>query len=217
MVDDLTYYPAYVSPLTDKDHATIGRIVVLWGQIEYLVDCLLPRVSDLKWSELKALQVDNKNTSSKVGLLKELRNRLPDAEKQDQVFEFCMMIDNTKVRRNHLMHGIWGWRGNSREKSIRAASRKRSAPGQPLYRRDLTKFEKELCACSRLGQDLVYLFDKYPYRPMYSRFFHHDDSVNAHPTWMKNWTAENPNDSEEFRRNHEIGQLPRLNRHYPEK
>ena len=49
MSDPLEFLAGYVSPLTDVEHATIGRIALLWGQADHFVEQLLPVVSELSW------------------------------------------------------------------------------------------------------------------------------------------------------------------------
>lgn len=78
MSDPIEFFPGYVSPLTDKEHARIGRIALLWGQIEHFVEALIPRVSGLSVEELKALKVPDKPVGSKVLFLKAAANRLKD-------------------------------------------------------------------------------------------------------------------------------------------
>jgi hypothetical protein len=216
MADDpLEYIPGYISPLSDKEHARLGRIAVLWGQIEHFVEYLLPRVSGLTWKELEALQVTEKQMASKTSFLQLAAKRLGDAELEKQVRKFCELIHDTKTRRNHAFHGIWGLRANSRFKTVEACARRTVDPKAPMKVAQLIALERELCRCSRLGLDLLYAFEGDGVRVKYNRFLHHAD--REPPEWLKQWSKRNPLDCEALDRNAAKRQLPRPEKPFPRK
>ena len=132
MTDPLEFFPGYVSPLTDKEHATIGRIALLWGQIEHFVDGLLPEISGLSREQLEALQVKEKPMASKVAFLKASAKRHNHGPTGQSVAEFCKLVEDTKTQRNHAFHGIWGWRGDDRTERVYPAAQKESDPQSPF-------------------------------------------------------------------------------------
>ncbi|WFL76708.1 hypothetical protein P7228_11960 [Altererythrobacter arenosus] len=214
-VDPLEFIPGYVSPLTEKDHARIGRIAILWGQVEHFVEAILPHVTGLSWGELDAIKVTDKPIASKVDLLSQARNRVADEELCEQIREFCAAINETKVQRNHLFHGVWGWRATNRTKTVVPAARKSSNPEQPLKAAQLPSLEKKLCRCSRLGSDLVMHFHREGYRVKYTRYLHHDGhDIEA---WLQQWTERNPLDDVDLDRSSSPGRLPYLEHPYPQK
>lgn len=213
--DPLEFIPGYISPLTEKDHARIGRIAVLWGQIEHFIEEILPYVTRLTWDELVAARVTEKPIGTKVDILKQARKRLEDEEISEQVREFCVAIEETKVQRNHLFHGVWGWRATSRTKTVVPAARKTSNPDQPLKIVQLPGLEKKLCRCSRLGTDLVMHFHHEGYRVKYSRFLHHDG--HDIQEWLEQWTERNPLDVAALDRTVKPGTLPSLEHPFPHK
>lgn len=214
--DPLEFIAGYISPLTEKDHARIGRIAILWGQVEHFVEEILPSVTGLSWEELAAAEITEKPIGTKVRILKQTRTRLEDEELSERVREFCSSIEETKVQRNHMFHGIWGWRGTQRTKTVVPAARKTSTPAQPLKISQLPALEKKLCRCSRLGSDLLMTFNQEQYRAKYTRFLHHDGHEDA-PDWLIEWSEQNPLDYVEQDRISSPGRLPHLETPYPRK
>lgn len=217
MSDPLEFIPFYLSPLTDKQHAQIGRIALLWGQIEYFVEIFIAQVSTLSWEELSAIGVTEKPIGSKVIFLKTAAKRLENPDRATQVRAFCEAIDDTKVARNHIFHGIWGWRGDKRTKRIFPAARKTSDPAAPFKASSLPALERRLCRCARLGGDLASLFwwGDPDTRFKYSRFFHHGEQEDI-PQWLRLWAARNPVDCHALDRTCKAGRLPSLDAPYPE-
>jgi len=216
MADDpLEHIPAYISPLTDKEHARLGRIVVLWGQVEHFVERLLCRVSGLSWKELEALQVTEKPMGAKTNFISIARKRLQDTDVEAKVQQFCDLINETKIARNHAMHGMWGWRANSRTQSVEPCARRTVDPKQPMKLAQLIALEKKLCRISRVGSDLTAHFDGQDFRAKYSRFIHHADKER--PAWLRQWSARNPLDCAALDRSAKGGQLPRLDKPFPRK
>lgn len=195
----------------------MGRIAILWGQIEHFVDELLPAVSGLTPDELEALQLSDKPMQAKVAFLKATAKRHSDKATAEETLQFCALIDETKVNRNHVFHGIWGWRGDDRSKSVFPAARKSSDLHSPFAAQKLPALEKKLCKCSRLGFDLVV---RVSYgqsgRPHPSRFLHHGVQGDA-PEWLHQWSERNPWDGDARDRIEKAGQLPRRLKLYPEK
>lgn len=216
MSDPLEFIPGYVSPLTEMDHARIGRIAILWGQIEHFVEIILPHVTGLSWDELIAIRVADKPIATKVDLLNQARNRLADDDIAKKVRDFCASINDTKVQRNHLFHGLWGWRASGRTQTVVPAARKTSNPDQPLKAAQLPGLEKRLCQCSRIGIDLVMHFHSEGYRVKYSRYLHHDGQEAA-PEWLQQWAESHPLDDVALDRSSKPGRLPHLEQPNPHK
>lgn len=217
MSDPLEFLAGYVSPLTDAEHATIGRIALLWGQADHFVEQLLPVVSGLSWEQLEALQITSKPTGSKVGFLKASARKLIDEALREQVLTFCTIVDDCKTSRNHVFHGMWGWRGDHRTERVVPAARKESELHNPFPASKLPALERKLCKASRLGFDLVIsLVFRQSARPHPSRFLHHGAQGDA-PEWFQQWSARNPWDDDDPGRIEIAGQVPRQSRLYPEK
>jgi hypothetical protein len=209
------YVPAYMSPLTDKEHARLGRIAVLWGQVEYCLDEMLPFVSGLKRSELDALAITDKAVGSKAMFLKAAMKRVESDEQRKRIGAFLALIEETKVARNHAFHGVWGWRITTRTQSVMPCARHGKYPSRPLKIADLAKLEKSLCACSRIGRDVLNEFWGWHHDRRAARFFHGAD--DDFPEWFHRWTERNPMRGEYLDQTAKAGQLPRLAKHFPHK
>lgn len=209
--DPLEYIAGYVSPLTDKEHAQIGRIAVLWGQIEYFIDQLLEHVSGMTWEELTALGVADKSISAKVNWLDRIKRRVADEDTRSKIGNFCAIIHETKTDRNHVFHGIWGWRADDRTKKVTPAARKSSNPGQPFLYTRLPALEKKLCRCSRMGADLCNPLWHPTARPMWTKYVHHGVKGGA-PEWMKEWSARTRVSDDVLDQSSKAVQLPRPKR-----
>lgn len=216
MSDPLEFIPGYVSPLTDKQHAQIGRIAILWGQIEHFVEMFLPQVTGLSWEELVTLSVTDKPIGAKVMFLKAASARITDENLREQVRRFCTAIDNTKVARNHVFHGMWGWRGDKRTKTVFPAARKTSAPQAPFKATQLPALEKRLCACARLAADIYGHYWNDNNRFKFGRYLHHGDKEQV-PQWLGLWSARNPLPVATLDRNAKAGRLPFLDDPFPRK
>lgn len=216
MNDPLEYLPGYVSPLTDMEHATLGRIAILWGQIEHFVEELLPMVTGLSYEEMEALQINSKTISSKVDFLKTAVGRIKDEAIRTQIVEFCAIIHETKTQRNHIFHGIWGWRADERTKRVFPAAWKRSDPGAPFDYQKLPVLEKKLCKAARMGFNLFTRWhgERVPLHP--SRFVHHN-AQNDPPIWLLQWSKRNPWDDDSQDRIERAGQLPRRSSLFPQR
>jgi hypothetical protein len=214
--DPLEYAAAYISPLTDREHARIGRIAILWGQIEYCVDEMIEYVSDLRWNELAALGVTERTLANKVNFLLQIRHRHPNPDYQRRIVEFCSLLHETKTARNHLFHGMWGWRADKRTREMLPAARKASSLDQPFKYTRLPALEKKLCKCSRMALDLCQPVWKSTVRARLNRFVHHN-VAEADEQWMTQWSERNPLDGEHLDRSAKAGQLPRLRVLFPRK
>jgi hypothetical protein len=69
MADDpFEFVAPFVSPLTHDEHARIGRIAVLWGQIDMALDQLLDKALGITPKQRRAL-IGEKPTGAKHDLL----------------------------------------------------------------------------------------------------------------------------------------------------
>ena len=57
MDDPYEFVPPFVSPLTHEQHARLGRIAILWGQVDMMLDILLQ----------EALGITGRTTASIAG------------------------------------------------------------------------------------------------------------------------------------------------------
>lgn len=214
--DPLEFIPGYISPLTDKEHARIGRIAILWGQIELQTEDLLILVTRLSWAELEALQITDKPMGQRISFLTIAGRRLNDANLEEKLKKFITIINDTKASRNHVFHGMWGWRANSRKRTVEPCARRTKEPAVPMKMAQLIKLEKNLCRCSRAGYDLICELRGWQFRTKYTRFIHHGDK-DGFPQWLQQWSERNPLDDDALDRSAVGAKLPRLEKLHPQK
>jgi len=197
----------YISPLTDEQHAVLGRIAVLWGQIESAIDNILPAFCGLSADDLTALQVFDKPIAAKVALLKSASKAKSAPAVHEKVIKFATIIDDTKARRNHAFHSMWGWRLEPRTQTVVPCARYLKTPGQGLKASSLPKLEAELNKCARHGKDLLHLVwgEGPDYNP--SRHFHGPDAPQE---WFGQWLERNPVYLHNLDCGTNSNQLPRL-------
>lgn len=208
------FIPAYISPLTDKEHAAIGRVALLWGQIEYIIDDLICLFSGLSWDELTVHPGRLRHVSDKIQFLKDQAAENPPRPLVEKVLDFCELVDNSKSERNQVFHGIWGWR--ARRRVVFPAARQTRAPSQPFPASKLPWLERQLCRCSRMGADLCDEFYEHKTLNTYSRFIHHPEREGA-PDWLREWSERHPLDLKTLDRAAKKGELPRLDTLYPQR
>lgn len=204
----------WISPLTDKEHATLGRIAVLWGQIESCIDFILPAFCDLGREELDALGVYDKPMAAKVNFLEAVSSKRAAEAVNMKVRQFTKIIKDTKVQRNHAFHSMWGWRVDDRKKTVEPCARKLKNPEQGLRPAQLRKLERDLCECARHGKDLLHIAmgEGPDYNP--TRFFHGKSEPQE---WFAQWITRNPAPLDNLDFGKTGGELPRLRDPHPER
>jgi hypothetical protein len=150
--------PAYVSPLTHDEHAQIGRIAVLWGQIDSFVDSLLTFVLGIP-VELRSELFADKQIGAKLDALRKFAPKLKPAERREQVQKFVRMIDAAKAERNQCFHGAWGFRITNKQTVIAAAQHYKQ-PEVPFKASSLPKLERQLCQTSHQGALAMVVFEQ---------------------------------------------------------
>jgi hypothetical protein len=199
--------PAFCSPLTDKQHARLGRIAVLWGHIDFILDELLLKVLRLTRGQRAAL-IGEKPIGPKLEMLKPGIAKIKDPVIQEKVRAFYTILNDTKAQRNHIFHGSWGWRAIDRGKRVSIAARHPKSPTSPVEVDKLPGLERELCRASRLGIDAYTLFRKDPLPTGSMRYLH--GSSKQPRKWFLRWFEQHPLDAASWDRSCKEGELPRL-------
>lgn len=99
--------PKFRITLTAAETLEVGRLSVVWGQIDHFVLC---SVSMLLAKDLSAgvALLGTLTTGPLVNQLNKARVRIEDEEIQNLTKKFCEDMGPLIDKRNHLMHGIWG-------------------------------------------------------------------------------------------------------------
>jgi hypothetical protein len=129
--------PAYAVPLRDEELASLGYFSAIWSQLDYWTGIT---IAFLLSTDIVAAEtfMENMTTGPRINLLRRLVPRLRDDEAQKLAKGYCKDMSVLIEKRNHLLHGIWGWSGKTKDDpTFHAAS---------YYpkRRDETIFASEL-------------------------------------------------------------------------
>ena len=100
--------PKFKISLTAQQTLEVGRLTVIWGQIDHFV---LSSVSLLLAHDLAAgtALMGDMTTGPLVNLLNKSRHRIGDDEIRKLTKKFCDDMGPLITTRNHIMHGIWGF------------------------------------------------------------------------------------------------------------
>ena len=198
--------PAFYSPLTHDEHAQLGRIAVLWGQVEMFVENLLTAVLGIA-PELRARLFNDKPVGAKLDVLSSFVKDMPDGEAARAVAAFLSLAHEVKSERNQCFHGVWGFRVRVKQQKIEAAAQHQRSPERPFRADNLPRLERKLCQLSHLGMlalealgQMERLEGAYP-------LFHGDPPIEA---WFSEWRARHYADRHTLDRKWKPGRLPFL-------
>lgn len=101
-------WPKFRFSLTADQTLNLGRLTVIWGQIDHFV---LNSVALLLTRDLAAgiTLLGDTTTGPLANKLSKSRHRVADLEIRKLIKNFCDDMSPLIVKRNHLMHGIWGF------------------------------------------------------------------------------------------------------------
>ena len=199
--------PAFVSPLTDEEHAQLGRIAILWGQADWLIDEIILSALDITRTLQKTL-IGEKPIGPKIALLKPHLGDIADERAQEAARGFVERLNNTKAKRNHMFHGIWGWRAHPQKKVVERCARHPKSLHNPAKVDDMPQLEETLCEAVNQGLMAVAILRGVEPQAGVVRFLHgRDDEV---PEWFQQWSEQHPLLGDNWDQNWKAGQLPRL-------
>jgi hypothetical protein len=199
--------PGFISPLTDEQHAQLGRIAVLWGHCDFLLDQLLAKVHRLTKAQKEAF-IGEKPIGPKLLFLKPKLKGIRDPVLKERVRTFYDILNNTKAKRNHIFHGAWGWRAMNRDGDVRVCARHPKSLANPVFVEELPEIEKSLCDASRAGTDAMFIYERQQPIHQCMRYLHGHGRYPA--KWFQRWLDTHPLDDASLDRSWKEGQLPRL-------
>lgn len=199
--------PAYVSPLTDSQHAQLGRIAVLWGFADFFLDVILEKAVGLTREQHNTL-VRDKSFGAKLDILKAHLPAIADEDARTSAKVFREMLNNTKQRRNQAFHGAWGWRGVEGKELPEICARHHATPHNPIKASDLGKLETELCNATAFGRFAMAKLHLLPPLNGVTRFMH-GEGENP-PELFLQWIEQHPLDAANLDHSCKAGELPRL-------
>ena len=209
--------PGYISPLTDAEHARLGRICVLWGQIDMLLDFILKWSYGFSQAQWDGMEIADRPLGTKISLLKKSFRNVGDTTILEILQELYEALNAVKGQRNHAIHGMWGWRVDDRKGTVEPCARYHKDPATPLTPSHLPALEKALCRCSNLAmQAYLYSVNAPPEQPLMSRRFFHGKAGPPSDT-LTQWLVRVQPDHATLDHSFREGQLPRLEKLFPKK
>lgn len=199
--------PAFYSPLTHEQHAQLGRISLLWGQVDTFVDQLLTAVLH-GMEELRSDMFRDKPIGKKLDFLTTRIRDKPDAPEKQLIEEFIAAVHSVKSERNACFHGAWGFRIG--RKKVEAAAQHHKASNESFNAERLPKLERRLCQISHLGRELLEELGLLPVLPEGAQpLFHGDDPTQE---WFQEWLEQHRSDCHSPDHRWKPGRLPFLER-----
>lgn len=198
--------PAFISPLTHDQHAQLGRMAVLWGQVDMILDNLLDLALNITPAQRMTL-IGEKPIGAKLDILSKHLSGLTHPQGQKLARRFWDLANQTKTQRNRCFHGVWGWWASPSKKVIPAASHFK-AKENPVKVGDLAAIERKLCQTSRAGIEALRLIQDWKTDLRGSNRLFHGKSPS--PPWLEEWCEQHPVDDRSLDRRHKRGQLPYL-------
>lgn len=156
--------PAFEIPLDAVELALIGRITVVWSQIEAVVGILLRELLGITQQEFDA-RFGSKPISGQIEALERYANNLNCESSRDKLLAFCEFCESPRFERNHAIHGNWGYLVDSNGciGAVHAAFRRRK--DRPLPCGDLDRIYATAVQASLMADDLCVALLDYPKRP----------------------------------------------------
>ncbi|MCL6251851.1 hypothetical protein M3P36_12465 [Altererythrobacter sp. KTW20L] len=206
MKDPHEFVPPFLSPLTHDEHATLGRIAILWGQVDMVLDLLLEATLGISGKQRQAL-LGEKPIGAKLDILKPLIADIASAETKRTALQFWDFASQTKTQRNRIFHGVWGIRCDGPQK-IQPAATHYKDKGNTTKASQLPELERKLCKTARLGAIAAYsLHNLGGIEGGASRLFH---GSGPPPPWLQEWKEQHPVDDDALDHRYKEGQLPFL-------
>jgi hypothetical protein len=99
--------PQFKITLTARQTLEVGRLSVIWGQIDHF---LLQSVALLLTHDIACgvALLGDMTTGPLVGHLRKARHRIDDPKFAEMAKKFCEDMGPLISTRNHIMHGLWG-------------------------------------------------------------------------------------------------------------
>lgn len=203
MSNHLEFVPPFISPLTHDQHARLGRIAVLWGQIDMILDYMLDVALDLKPRQRMTL-IGEKPIGAKLDMLSNHFDDIKDQKARELARQFWDLAHQTKTIRNRCFHGVWGFRVGKPHKVTAAATHFKSG-ADPVRSTQLPALEKKLCRTARVGMDALILLHEFNRKSGCNRLYH---GPGDPPEWLEEWREQHPLDDRSLDRRWKLGQLP---------
>lgn len=100
--------PQYKIPLRRSELEQLGKLAVIFGQIDHLMAGIISHLLCLDFFA-GHLFMERMTSGVKLGYLKKSLERIKDDEIRKIADAFHEDMSGLVERRNHIFHGMWGW------------------------------------------------------------------------------------------------------------
>lgn len=124
-------------PLSLEQLQQLGVLSAVWGQIDYLISMSLSMIMGMDPVKVEEL-LDKQMTGARIAQLRKQLPKIKDEEIRKTATTFCKNMGGLIGKRNHITHGLWGWRVDLITKKGRRASFFLREKDKPIFVDDLS-------------------------------------------------------------------------------
>ena len=139
--------PVYQFPFPDEKLVIIGRITLMWGQIDVQVDQILMDLYRLGYDKFDHLFA-NKTVGPKTEAVRVALDRSRDNLAREALVEMATSVSSCVSERNIMTHGLWGWRYEPDNGLWHQCAWSRPKD-RLFYARDLVPFHNKMAEAAR--------------------------------------------------------------------
>lgn len=103
--------PVYQLPVSDDELLIVGRITLMWAQLDFQLDAILTSLHKIDGEQFTAF-FGRTMIGAKVQAVKAATKRASSSAVQIALGEMCDAISKCLTDRNLMTHGMWGWNWN---------------------------------------------------------------------------------------------------------
>lgn len=138
--------PAYRVPLSPEQSQWLGVFVVMWGEIDYFMGLCIAAMLKTEIFAAETLMV-NMTTGPRLNLFNKLaREKINDENTKKLAKDFYADLSGLIDKRNHILHGMWGFETGSNPGNAVPAAYYSKAPDRPLLASELPNLLKDVSA-----------------------------------------------------------------------
>jgi len=100
--------PAYTVTLNPDELAWFGLFNAVWSQIDFFTGMAIAGLLKTEFASA-TMFMDNMTTGPRINLMRRLIPRIEGDPHKILAKQFCTDMGGLIEKRNHLLHGMWGW------------------------------------------------------------------------------------------------------------
>lgn len=128
--------PAFRIPLDENYLAQIGVLSVVWSQIDFFLIQAISRILSIDPDKIEFF-LETTTTGGRVNTLRKLVPAIHDDKVKKKTKDFLEKIGPLIDKRNHVMHGMWGYFIPKGKKQTRPAAHFRRRSDKPMFPNDM--------------------------------------------------------------------------------